>query len=105
MWKERREGWTGSGRRERCVQVCQRIWATVDTTIKQSGVQVREDPQLYMHAKIIVVDNKVAFVGSDNISTQSLDQNRELGIIVSDSSVLHTLQTTFQNDWGVSENV
>ena len=25
--------------------------------IKQSGVQVREDPQLYMHAKIIVVDN------------------------------------------------
>ena len=75
MWKEHREGWTGSGRRERCVQVCQRIWATVDTTIKQSGVQVREDPQLYMHAKIIVVDNKVAFVGSENISTQSLDQN------------------------------
>jgi cardiolipin synthase A/B len=74
-------------------------------TIKQSGVQVREDPQLYMHAKIIVVDNKVAFVGSENISTQSLDQNRELGIIVSDPSALNTLQTTFQNDWGVSENV
>src|SRR5437764_2830671 len=73
--------------------------------IKQSGVQVREDPQLYMHAKIIVVDHKVAFVGSENISTQSLDQNRELGIIVSDSSALNTLQTTFQNDWGVSENV
>jgi len=74
-------------------------------TIKQSGVQVREDPQLYMHAKIIVVDNKVAFVGSENISTQSLDQNRELGIIVSDPSALKTLQTTFQNDWRVSENV
>ncbi len=74
-------------------------------TIKQSGVQVREDPQLYMHAKIIVVDNKVAFVGSENISAQSLDQNRELGIIVSDPSVLNTLQTTFQNDWGVSQNV
>jgi phosphatidylserine/phosphatidylglycerophosphate/cardiolipin synthase-like enzyme len=42
-------------------------------TIKQSGVQVREDPQLYMHAKIIVVDNKVAYVGSENISAQSLD--------------------------------
>ena len=27
-----------------------------------------------MHAKIIVVDNKVAFVGSENISAQSLDQ-------------------------------
>ena len=74
-------------------------------TIKQGGVQVREDPQLYMHAKIIVVDSRVAFVGSENISTQSLDQNRELGILVSDPSVLNKLQTTFQNDWGVSRNV
>jgi cardiolipin synthase A/B len=74
-------------------------------TIKQSGVQVREDPQLYMHAKIIVVDNKVAFVGSENISAQSLDQNRELGIIVSDPSALKRIQTTFQYDWGVSQNV
>jgi RNA polymerase sigma-70 factor, ECF subfamily len=32
MRQERREGWTGSGRRERCVQVCQRIWTSVDTT-------------------------------------------------------------------------
>jgi cardiolipin synthase A/B len=74
-------------------------------TIKQSGVQVREDPQLYIHAKIIVVDNKVAFVGSENISAQSLDQNRELGIIVSDPSVMNRIQTTFQYDWGVSQIV
>ena len=74
-------------------------------TIKQGDVQVREDQQLYMHAKIIVVDNRVAFVGSENISTQSLDQNRELGILVSDPSVMNELETTFQNDWGVSRNV
>ena len=74
-------------------------------TIKQSGVQVREDPRLYMHAKIIVIDNKVAFVGSENISEQSLDQNRELGIIVSDPSALNKIQTTFQYDWEVSQNV
>ncbi len=73
--------------------------------IKQSGAQVREDPQLYMHAKIIVVDNKVAFVGSENISAPSLDQNRELGIIVSDPSALNKIQTTFQYDWGASQNV
>jgi len=74
-------------------------------TIKQGGVQVREDAQLYMHAKIIVVDNKVAFVGSENISAQSLDQNRELGIIVSDPSALNRIQTIFRYDWGVSQNV
>ncbi len=72
-------------------------------TIKQGGVTVREDAQLYMHAKIIIVDGKEAFVGSENISSQSLDQNRELGIIVSDGGVLNTLQQTFQGDWGQSQ--
>jgi phospholipase D-like protein len=43
--------------------------------------------------------------GSENISTQSLDQNRELGIIVSDTNVLSKLQSTFQTDWGVSQGV
>ena len=73
--------------------------------IKQAGVQVREDSRLYMHAKIIVVDGQKAFVGSENISTQSLDANRELGIIVSDQGVLNTLQQTFQQDWSDSQSV
>ena len=71
-------------------------------TLRQGGVQVREDARLYMHAKIIVVDGQRAFVGSENISAQSLDQNRELGIIVADSTVLQTLQQTFQRDWADS---
>ncbi len=73
--------------------------------IKQGNITVREDPKLYIHAKIIVVDGVKAFVGSENISTQSLDQNRELGILVSDTSVLSKLQSTFQTDWGVSKIV
>ncbi|MFL5627914.1 MAG: phospholipase D-like domain-containing protein [Ktedonobacteraceae bacterium] len=72
-------------------------------TIKQGGVEVREDAHLYMHAKIIIVDGQKAFVGSENISTQSLDANRELGIIVSDQGVLLTLQQTFQQDWADSQ--
>ena len=74
-------------------------------TLKQGGIQVREDPHLYMHAKIIVVDGAEAFVGSENISTQSLDRNRELGVIVSDNGVLSTLMQTFQGDWSQSRGV
>lgn len=74
-------------------------------TLKQAGVQVREDPRLYMHAKMMVVDGHEAFVGSENISTQSLDQNRELGILISDSGVITTLQQTFQQDWSDSRSV
>jgi len=73
--------------------------------IRQNGIQIKEDPRLYMHAKIIVVDGRKAFVGSENISTQSLDKNRELGILVADSGVLNTLQQTFQKDWAESRGV
>ena len=75
------------------------------SAIKQGGVLVKEDPRLYMHAKIIVVDGRKAFVGSENISAQSLDKNRELGIVVADSGVLSTLRQTFQQDWSDSQNV
>jgi phosphatidylserine/phosphatidylglycerophosphate/cardiolipin synthase-like enzyme len=71
-------------------------------TLKSGGIQVREDSRLYMHAKIIVVDGVRAFVGSENFSSQSLDQNRELGIIVADSGVLSKLNSTFQGDWNDS---
>lgn len=72
-------------------------------TIEQGNIQVKEDPHLYMHAKIIIVDGQKAFVGSENISTASLDRNRELGIIVSDQNALYTLQQTFQQDWSDSQ--
>lgn len=75
------------------------------TTIKSGGAQVKQDKRLYMHAKIIVVDRLKAFVGSENISTASLDRNRELGIIVTDASVLNALNQTFQSDWQVSQQV
>lgn len=71
--------------------------------IQPGGVQVREDSALYIHAKLIIVDGQKAFVGSENFSAQSLDQNRELGIIVADQGVLQTLQQTFQQDWSQSQ--
>ncbi len=74
------------------------------SVIKQGGVQVKEDTQLYMHAKMMVVDGQKGFVGSENFSPESLDQNRELGIIISDRNVLQVLQQTFQQDWGVSQS-
>ncbi|GCE11767.1 phospholipase D-like domain-containing protein [Tengunoibacter tsumagoiensis] len=74
-------------------------------TLKQGNVQVKEDPHLYMHAKLIVVDGKEAFVGSENISTASLNRNREVGLLVADATVLTTLQQTFGQDWSDSQTV
>ncbi len=72
-------------------------------TITAAGAQVREDEQLYMHAKMMVADDTVGYVGSENFSSQSLDSNRELGLLIADTTALSSLQQTFQQDWGVSE--
>lgn len=71
--------------------------------IKAGGAQVKEDPQLIMHAKMMVADGGNAYVGSINISTNSFDNNRELGVLFTDQGVITTLQQTFQSDWSVSQ--
>jgi phosphatidylserine/phosphatidylglycerophosphate/cardiolipin synthase-like enzyme len=73
--------------------------------LTQADVQVRYSQTLYMHAKLIVADGTRAFVGSENFSGQSLDGNRELGIIVADPAAIATLQATFARDWGSAKPV
>jgi cardiolipin synthase A/B len=68
------------------------------TTLKNGGVSVYEDNTFYMHAKLIIADGTEAFVGSENISTTSLDDNRELGILLGKASVITTLANTFSTD-------
>ncbi len=57
----------------------------------------------YIHAKAIVADYGAAtakvFVGSENFSDNSLNHNRELGLIVGDSGVLTTVENTFATDF------
>jgi cardiolipin synthase A/B len=74
-------------------------------TVKAAGAQVREDAQLYMHAKMMVADGSSGYVGSENFSSTSLDSNRELGLLISDSTALSSLQQSFQQDWGASQSV
>ena len=64
-----------------------------------AGVEVRLVSDLYIHAKVIVADGERAFVGSQNLSATSLDQNRELGIIVTDPVNLARLTRTFELDF------
>lgn len=63
------------------------------------GVHIRYSATLYMHAKLIIQDGVRAFVGSENFSANSLDDNRELGILIADPSAISTLSSTFGSDW------
>ncbi len=70
----------------------------------QGGVRVRYISTVYMHAKMMLADGERAFIGSENFSATSLDDNRELGLLIADSSVIGTLNQTFQQDWGDAQD-
>jgi hypothetical protein len=57
----------------------------------------------YIHAKTVIADYGLStakvFVGSENFSSGSLNDNRELGLITTDSGVLSGLETTFTADF------
>ena len=69
--------------------------------ITRGGVQLRLVKTPYVHAKMTLADSARAFVGSQNISTASLDSNRELGILIADSRVIQVLSQTFAPDWNI----
>jgi cardiolipin synthase len=82
-------------------------YTTEFTTLKAAGVQVHTytpTAALYIHAKVILVDygqtGQQAFVGSENFSTASLTENRELGLTLSDPAVLQSLSTALNSDFG-----
>lgn len=49
--------------------------------LKQNGVPIRSLSSPNVHAKAIVVDGKYAYIGSHNMTANSLTQNREVGVI------------------------
>ncbi len=65
----------------------------------QAGGRVRYMDRPRVHAKVIVVDGKKALIGSINLTTTSLDFNRELGIVVDTSTVIGPLLRQIEEDW------
>ncbi|HMD50447.1 MAG TPA: phospholipase D-like domain-containing protein, partial [Bryobacteraceae bacterium] len=71
-----------------------------------AGVEVStyaSDAPLYIHAKVILADYPgaapSALVGSQNFSNASLNENRELGLTVSDPAILQSLAAALGSDF------
>ena len=77
-------------------------WKSAFAALVRSGAQVRTyaaTAPLYIHAKMILADNARAFIGSENFSSGSLLNNRELGILITDGATVGSLEQAFQKDW------
>ena len=84
-------------------------WDILDTfaslrTLKRFGVKVHKQKNLRVHAKLIIVDNAHALVGSMNIDRSAFDLRRELGIMTSDPAVAGRLKAVFDSDWELSHH-
>lgn len=77
-------------------------WKRAFDALAAAGVEVRTYPDtasgLYIHAKMILADGAGAFVGSENFSATSLDDNRELGVMISNPSIIALLGAIFKKD-------
>ncbi len=67
--------------------------------LQAGGVHVHLMRKPYVHAKIFVADGHTAFLGSENISRQSLDGNRELGLFLNEPGAVARIAATFEQDW------
>lgn len=59
----------------------------------------------YMHQKMILVDSKRLFLGSENFSYNSLKKSREIGIIADAEPVLKQVVADFNSDWNASSSL
>jgi cardiolipin synthase A/B len=76
------------------------------TYLARCRAQVRtytESAALYIHAKLIRADKSTVFIGSQNLSRQSLTYNRELGIITHNPQIAAGTGHTFSADFAAAQ--
>jgi len=84
-------------------------WDILDTfaslrTLRVFGVKVHKQKNLRVHAKLLIVDDERALVGSMNIDRSAFDLRRELGVTVTSTPEVTRLKATFDSDWELSHH-
>lgn len=84
-------------------------WDILDTfaslrTVRRFGAKVHKQKNLRVHAKLIIVDDTQALVGSMNIDRSAFDLRRELGITIDDPATVARLKQVFDADWELSHH-
>lgn len=69
-----------------------------------AGVEVRTLNSPTLHAKMILVDDAQVFVGSQNMSANSIEHNREVGLILTEAANVFRLAKAFQRDFTNSQS-
>ncbi len=69
---------------------------------KDDGIDTRKLATMRMHVRAIVRDGTRAFVGSQSLRKDELENRREVGLIVTNPTVARKLLAVFESDWADS---
>jgi cardiolipin synthase len=89
--------------------IAERIKAGVDVRVlgrveAKWNVKSEKFPGKRLHVRAIIRDGKRGFVGSQSLRRLELDKRREVGVIVTDESVVTQMQEVFEKDWAQTES-
>jgi phosphatidylserine/phosphatidylglycerophosphate/cardiolipin synthase-like enzyme len=76
-----------------------KVPAPLADAVRRHLVQIRVPHDLGIHAKVMLVDDRTAYFGSENIENATGDHRRELGVIFQDESIVGRLRAVFEGDW------
>jgi phosphatidylserine/phosphatidylglycerophosphate/cardiolipin synthase-like enzyme len=68
-------------------------WLVSALTVKEFSWSAK------MHAKAVMVDKKYLYIWSSNFSTSSVDSNREMWLIFTNSDLIKKFLKVFGRDW------
>lgn len=65
----------------------------------KAGGEVKLNKTRYMHAKAVIIDDEIAYIGSCNFYQPSLDFNREVGALTTNKNAIKRLIDMFEKDY------
>ncbi|MDD2487557.1 MAG: phospholipase D-like domain-containing protein [Candidatus Gracilibacteria bacterium] len=72
----------------------------IDDFKKTDNVSIYIPKKSYVHAKVFIIDNETIYIGSINFTSNSMDNNREVGFIFNDKENADNLIRQFNNHIG-----
>ncbi|MEZ0289629.1 MAG: phospholipase D-like domain-containing protein [Sulfolobales archaeon] len=75
--------------------------------LKKNNLSVRldESSSKTTHAKIVVIDDQIVFIGSHNWTESALKYNHEVSVLIIDHSTASILKRYFENIWSSGRSI
>jgi cardiolipin synthase len=74
-------------------------------SLMDAGVKLREYTGSILHAKSMIVDDRLAVVGSANFDFLSISMNWELSVVIEDAKIVEQMRVQHEEDLKLSEEV